>query len=111
MRHAMNHLAATSAQASNSFKSSGASKATFNIYCRPFLIGIESVEVKPTIAKKFRRMMNKLSDGTNISGSCVNWYRNKSGINFVLWPTNTLRYWWMTRRVDLLRDFKLSVMD
>ena len=81
------------------------------IYCRLFLIGIESVEVKPTIAKKFRRMMNKLSDGTNISGSCVNWYRNKSGINYVLWPTNTLRYWWMTRRVDLLRDFKLSVMD
>jgi hypothetical protein len=56
-------------------------------------------------------MIDQMTEGTNIAGSCVSWYRNKSGTNYVLWPTNTLRYWWMTRRVELLRDFKLSFLD
>ena len=73
--------------------------------------GIETMEVKTTTTMKFRRLIDALTDETNIAGSCANWYRNGSGTNYVLWPTNTIRYWWMTRTAKLLADYKLTFMD
>ena len=26
--------------------------------------------------------------------SCDSWYKNDKGIVFVLWPNNTIEYWW-----------------
>ena len=36
------------------------------------------------------------------------WYKNKDGVNFVLWPSNLLQYWWMTAKPNLLDDFKIG---
>ena len=73
-----------------------------------FIQGIRSMEVKKRPTEKFRQMIDKLTEETNFAGTCRNFYRNEKGTNFVLWPTHSFKYWWMTRKVEILRDFKID---
>ena len=36
------------------------------------------------------------------------WYKNKDGINFVIWPSNLLHYWWITRKISLLENYRIT---
>jgi len=69
---------------------------------------IESIEVKDEKASKFRRQMDKWSLTRNITGACQGWYKNKDGINFVIWPSNLLHYWWITRKISLLENYRIT---
>jgi len=35
------------------------------------------------------------------NSSCIAWYRNERGVNWVLWPLDLFTYWWMTRTCNL----------
>ena len=70
--------------------------------------GISSLEVRKKVTDEFRLEMNKMSSKKNFQGNCRSWYKNKDGINFILWPSNLFRYWWLTRKAQILRDFKIT---
>lgn len=66
---------------------------------------IPAIEVKKKSAEKFRQEMDRLSSTLNIQASCQGWYKNKDGINFILWPSNLVHYWWITRKAELLENY------
>ena len=71
---------------------------------------ITSIEVKEKTAKKFGQYIADTSSKQNLgSASCVGWYKNSEGKNIALWPSNLVHYWWLTRKCELLRDFKITV--
>ena len=73
--------------------------------------GISSVDVRKSVTASFRSHMNKLTLKKNFLGNCRGWYKNKDGINFILWPSNLYHYWWITRKAELLRDFKITFFN
>ena len=72
--------------------------------------GISSVDVHNKVTDEFRSEMNEATLRKNFSGNCRTWYKNKDGINFILWPSNLYHYWWITRKAELLRDFKITFL-
>ena len=67
---------------------------------------IKSIDVKHTANERFQiwvkeQMKNKVF----ALSSCSSWYKNKKGVNWVLWPSHLAKYWWMTRKVNL-DDYK-----
>jgi cation diffusion facilitator CzcD-associated flavoprotein CzcO len=70
---------------------------------------ISAVEVKEEKTWEFRKEMDKISLTRNFTGNCRGWYKNKDGINFILWPSNLVHYWWITRKVNLLRDYWVTI--
>ena len=70
--------------------------------------GIVSVDVRKKATDLFRLQMNQLTLKKNFSGNCRTWYKNKDGVNFILWPSNLYHYWWITRKAELLRDFNIT---
>ena len=71
---------------------------------------ISSLEVRKDVTDAFRKEMNQLTAGRTFSGACRSWYKNKDGINFILWPSNLYHYWWITQKAKLLRDFKITFL-
>ena len=69
---------------------------------------ISSVEVRKRVTDTFRIEINKMTEKKNFSGNCRTWYKNKDGINFILWPSNLYHFWWITRKAELLRDFEIT---
>ena len=59
-------------------------------------------------AREFQHKMGQWTLNKNFSTNCRSWYKNKDGINFVLWPSNLLQYWWMTAKPQLLEDYKIE---
>jgi hypothetical protein len=70
---------------------------------------ILTIEVKKDRTWAFRETMDKWSLTRNFTGNCRGWYKNKDGLNFVLWPSNVTHYWWVTRKANLLRDYWITV--
>ena len=71
---------------------------------------IQSIEVKSEKSALFRSQMDKWSLTRNFSSSsCQGWYKNKNGINFILWPSNLIHYWLITRQNHLLKDYWLTL--
>jgi len=33
-------------------------------------------------------------------GKCTSWFLNEKGVNSMLWPWNSIKYWQRTRKVD-----------
>ena len=69
---------------------------------------IKAIDVKADQTDKFRRKMDLWSLTRNFTGNCKGWYKNKDGINFILWPSNLIHYWWITRKAELLQDYWLT---
>ena len=69
---------------------------------------IQTIEVKTKKASTFRCQMDLWSLTRNITGACRGWYKNKDGINFILWPSNLLHYWWITAKPSLLENYLLT---
>ena len=69
---------------------------------------IQTIEVKTKKASTFRCQMDLWSLTRNITGACRGWYKNKDGINFILWPSNLLHYWWITAKPSLLENYILT---
>ena len=71
---------------------------------------IKSIEVKEEKTQQFRHEMDLWSLTRNFSsGACKGWYKNKDGINFILWPSHLIHYWWITREAHLLEDYWLTL--
>ena len=68
---------------------------------------IRTIEPRKDKTRDFQNKMGEWTKNKNFSASCRSWYKNKDGINFVLWPSNLLQYWWMTAKPNLLEDFKI----
>ena len=68
---------------------------------------IRTIEPRKDKTRDFQNKMGEWTKNKNFSASCRSWYKNKDGINFVLWPSNLLQYWWMTAKPNLLEDFKV----
>ena len=74
-----------------------------------FEFNINSIEVKYEQALNFRNEMDEQSLTRNFtSRNCTGWYKNKDGINFILWPSNLFHYWWITHKANLLQDYWLT---
>ena len=73
--------------------------------------GISSIDVHKNVTDEFRNDMNRMTLNKNFSGNCRTWYKNKDGINFILWPSNLYHYWWITRKAELLRDFRITFFE
>ncbi len=63
---------------------------------------VKSIAVKSEVNTKYQSwvqewMKNKVFN----SPSCVSWYKNTQGVNYTLWPSHLMHYWWVTRYVDL----------
>ena len=63
---------------------------------------IKSVDVKKWANDGYQEwvqdcMKNKVFN----SPSCTSWYRNKRGLNYTLWPSHLVHYWWITRQFDI----------
>ena len=69
---------------------------------------ISSVEPRQDKTREFQDKMGEWSKTKNFSSSCRSWAKTKDGINFVLWPSNLLHYWWMTNKPHLLEDYKIG---
>ena len=69
---------------------------------------ISSIEVKVHKAQEFRQQMDEWTKSRNFLGNCRGWYKNKDGINFILWPSNLFHYWWITYKADLLQDYRIE---
>lgn len=44
----------------------------------------------------FMNMIQKETEGKSFAGGCVSWYRNEEGVNWTLWPSSVVSYWWCT---------------
>ena len=70
---------------------------------------IDSVEVRKGVARDFATEMEELTSKMNFSGGCRSWYRRKKdGKNVILWPSSLYHYWWITRKANILRDYKIT---
>ena len=70
---------------------------------------INAIEVRAEKASEFRKQMDVWSLTRNFTGACRSWYKNKDGINFILWPSNLLHYWWITNKTSLLENYWLTL--
>ena len=70
---------------------------------------IKAVEVRQDKTQNYREEMDEMSSKLNIQGSCKGWYKNKDGINFILWPSHLLHYWWITLKVKLLENYWVTM--
>ena len=72
---------------------------------------IDSVDVRKNVTESFGKEMQELTSEMNFSGGCRSWYRRKTdGKNIILWPSNLYHYWWITRKANILRDYKITVV-
>ena len=72
---------------------------------------IDSVDVRKNVTEAFGEEMQALTSKMNFSGGCRSWYRRKKdGKNIILWPSNLYHYWWITRKSNILRDYKITVV-
>lgn len=64
--------------------------------------GIRSIDVKRHIKDMHWQWVQE-SMKTKVFGrpTCTSWYRNIKGVNYTLWPSNCVHYWWVTRKIDL----------
>ena len=69
---------------------------------------IRTIEPRQDKTRQFQNKMGEWTKNKNFSTTCRSWYKNKDGVNFVLWPSNLLQYWWMTAKPNLLEDFKIG---
>ena len=70
---------------------------------------IQAIEVKAETAFEFRCKMDLWSLTRNFTGACRGWYKNKDGLNFILWPSNLIHYWWITKKASLLEHYWLTL--
>lgn len=71
---------------------------------------VQAIDVKTESTLEFRKQMDAWSLTRNFSStSCQGWYKNKDGINFILWPSNLIHYWLITRKAHLLQDYWLTL--
>ena len=70
---------------------------------------INAIEVRTEKASEFRKQMDVWSLTRTFTGACRSWYKNKDGINFILWPSNLLHYWWITNKTSLLENYWLTL--
>eukprot|EP01063_Lacrimia_lanifica_P012813 TRINITY_DN1951_c0_g1_i3.p1 TRINITY_DN1951_c0_g1~~TRINITY_DN1951_c0_g1_i3.p1 ORF type:complete len:553 (+),score=181.33 TRINITY_DN1951_c0_g1_i3:102-1760(+) len=71
--------------------------------------GVVAVEPLEARAEAWQQRMSEMSQSRNfVSTACQGWYKNADGGNFILWPSNLVHYWWLTRKVDLLRDYAMT---
>ena len=68
-----------------------------------------AIDVKEEKTRDYRKLMDHWSANRNYTGSCQGWFKNKDGINFIIWPKGLLQYWLMTRKADLETDYNLTV--
>ena len=69
---------------------------------------IVTIEPRQDKTRQFQSKMGEWTKNKNFSTACRSWYKNKDGVNFVLWPFNLLQYFWMTGKPNLLNDFKIG---
>ena len=69
---------------------------------------VRSIESRTDRTNTYQEQMGEWTKTKNFSASCRSWYKNKNGVNFVLWPSNLFQYWWMTAEPNLLDDYKLT---
>jgi len=77
-------------------------QADFIVDCIKNMVkdGTKSVSVKEEVHEEYKAwrkaaMQRRVFGGL---GSCLAWYKNDSGDNWTLWPSDLVRYWRMTRR-------------
>lgn len=69
---------------------------------------IQTIEPRNDRTLDYEKKMTDWTQTKNFSTSCRSWYKNSKGINFILWPTHLLQYWWMTWKPDILNDYKVT---
>ncbi len=62
--------------------------------------GLQSLEVKPEVSRKYNDAIQKRLQGTVWSSGCKSWYLTESGKNNTLWPGFTFEYRSITRSFD-----------
>lgn len=63
--------------------------------------GLRTIEVKESAQRAFNEdLQRRLRRTVWSAGGCRSWYLDGSGVNRVLWPGSTLRYFRATRRVN-----------
>ena len=67
-----------------------------------------SMETKVEPTKRYQEKMCAMTLKRNFSGKCRSWYKNKDGVNFILWPGTMMEYWWITRTVKFIEDFRMT---
>jgi len=60
-----------------------------------------SLQVRADAQFRFNRDLHERLASTQWSAGCTSWYMTEGGKIVNNWPGTTLRYWWLTRRVDL----------
>lgn len=62
--------------------------------------GAKSSSVKTVVNERYKVWSNKTMEERVFGGrgSCTAWYKNDSGDNWTLWPSDLVTYWWRTRR-------------
>ncbi len=64
--------------------------------------GIKSMDVKKPLCDGYWDWVQE-SMKTKVFSlpECTSWYRNSKGVNYTLWPSICVKYWWDTRKVNL----------
>ena len=65
------------------------------------------LDVRPEVADRSDRLLQRRFEGTVWAGDCTSYYLDDSGRNRNIWPGSTVGYWWRTRR-PRRGDFTLS---
>ena len=62
---------------------------------------VKSIDLKPEVNEKYQQWVTEeLKDKAFNSSACTSWYRNKSGVNYTLWPSHLPLYWYMTKEIN-----------
>jgi cation diffusion facilitator CzcD-associated flavoprotein CzcO len=69
------------------------------------------VTVRPAAQAEFnRRLQERLSTTVWNAGGCRSWYLDVNGVNRVIWPGSTVRFWLETRRIRKA-DYEFTASD
>ncbi len=73
--------------------------------------GVRSVEVRKDVVREFQRSVDALFKGKVMTSPCSAWFKDKHGRPSNVWPATMVYYWWLTRKADLMRDFRIVMRE
>ena len=63
---------------------------------------IKSINLKRHVNDEYQAWVQEcMKNKVFALSTCKSWYKNKRGINYTLWPSHLIHYWWVTRKVSL----------
>jgi len=66
---------------------------------------LKYIDLKPDVLESYQKIVHEDLKSTSWNSGCSSWYKNEEGTIINNTPYFTFKYWWKTRKADLLSYF------